>query len=206
MKNLGILLSTMLLAGLTFAQIASSTVEGNYDFVKNQSLIGITFDYSKAKVNGFDGMEAYVDANVAELTMMENEKEGKKWAEGWFESYDVAGDEFIAVLNDEIGGKKSGLKFEKNAKSAVYGVFEFSEFTNGKGFGSVCTISGTLTFYDANKKTLAVEDYKSVVGNPSGMMGMFTLGDGYKLNSCYKKAAVRLGKKLYNQYFDKNKK
>jgi hypothetical protein len=95
------------------------------------------------------------------------------------------------------------LQFEKDAKTPVYGVFKCTSMTNGKGLGSTCTISGTLTFYDENGNVLAVEDYKSVTGNPSGMMGVYTMGDGFKLNSCYKKAAVPLGKKLYNQYFKK---
>lgn len=205
MKKIILALCSFFLFGTTFAQVLSTTAEGNYDFVTEHALIGIVFDYSEAVVNDIETMEGYIESHRENLEMMEGEKSGKKWEAGWRETLDAVENDYVAVLKDEVG-KKSGLKFEKDAETDVIGTFKMTRMTNPHGMGSICEIDATLTFTDKDGTVLAVEEYKSFQGKPSGMMGIYTMGDGFKLGSCYKTAAAVLGKKMYNLYFDKKKK
>lgn len=197
-------LSFFFLGGIS-AQVLSITAEGDYDFVTEHEGIGIVFDYTEAVVNSIESMEDFIESNRENLEMMDGEKAGKKWEEGWRETLADVQKDFIAVLNDEIG-KKSGLKFEDGDETDVIGTFKLLRMDNPHGMGSICEIDAVLTFTNEDGDTLAVEEYNNFQGKPSGMMGIYTMGDGFKLGSCYKTAAAVLGKKLYNLYFDKKKK
>ena len=211
MKKINLLVLMLAATLFSFAQY-STTTEGNYDFVPENSLIGITFEYT-GLINGFEGMEKYVDFRYQDIELMKKEKDAIKWKEGWEETITNANNEFVLVLNDEIG-KKSGVKFELGAKTDVHGVMVIEDLTlpmdDGKnmmlggGANAFAVMSGTLTFYDADDNVLSVEEYKNIQGLPS--TSMYTMGDGFKINSCYKKAAKPLGRKLYKLYFDKKKK
>ena len=211
MKKIKLVLLMLTMGMLSFAQY-STTTEGDYDFVPNQTLIGISFEYT-GLVNGFEGMEAYVDYRYQDIELMKKEKDAIKWKEGWEETIANANNEFVLVLNDELV-KKSPTKFGLNAETEVYGVMVIEELTlpmddgkslmMGGGANAFATMSGKLSFYDADGNVLAVEEYKNIAGIPS--TSMYTMGDGFKINSCYKKAAKPLGRKLYKTYFDKKKK
>ncbi len=199
-----VLLSTCLLFSFsTMAQYYSTTTEGDYDFVPKQSKIGIVFDYSEAEMNGTEGgLDAYVAEHTKNLEEMEDKKTADKWEKGFLATIEKTAGEFPIILNDEIG-KKAGVKFEQTDKADIVGTFKVTYYDNDKGMGSICTMAGVLTFKDSDGNVLAVEEYKKTKGNPSGKMGIYTIGDSYKIGSCIKKMASPLGKKLKKKYFSK---
>lgn len=206
MKNIVLLAACLMFSFGAFAQSYSTTTEGNYDFVTKNPRVGIVFDYSEAEMNGTEGgIEAYISEHTRNLEEMESKKTANKWEKGFRETITKTAGEFPIILNDEVG-KKSGVRFEMSDKTPVVGTFKVSYYENDKGMGSICTLAGTLTFRDKEGNVLAVEEYKKTKGSPSGKMGIYTIGDSYKIGTCVKRMAAPLGKKLKKKYFSKKKK
>lgn len=202
------LILSMILAFTTLvkAQVIK-TSEGSIDFLAKATVVGFEFDWTTAKVNGIDGMQGYIDYRYEELLLEENKKQADKWKEGWNETISTAEKEFVLVLNEEL--KKVPLNFKQGGKGKYNVVFKISDFTSGKlnfmgaSADNFATFEGQMIFTDESGTQVAVVDFIGWKGNPSTTV--YTMGDGYRVNSLFKKAGVKFGLKIYNTYFKKKK-
>lgn len=182
------------------------TSEGNIDFLGKTTTVGIKFDWTTTNVNSLDGgMQAYIDYRYEEVQAEDNKKEADKWKAGWLETITVAEQEFVLVLNEEF--KKSPLNFKLNGTGKYNAVFKITQFTSGKvnwmgaSADNFATFDGQLIFTDEKGAQVAVVDFLGWKGNPS--TSVYTMGDGFRVNSLFKKAGVKFGLKIYNTYFKK---
>lgn len=202
------LILSMILAFTTLvkAQVIK-TSEGSIDFLAKATVVGFEFDWTTAKVNGIDGMQGYIDYRYEELLLEENKKQADKWKEGWNETISTAEKEFVLVLNEEL--KKVPLNFKQGGKGKYNVVFKITDFTSGKlnfmgaSADNFATFEGQMIFTDESGTQVAVVDFIGWKGNPSTTV--YTMGDGYRVNSLFKKAGVKFGLKIYNTYFKKKK-
>ena len=200
MKKTGLFLATLLigLGSFSYGQ-KMQVLEGNCDFLKNEKVINIEYDYSEMSVGKFETEEGYVDKKVAE----HNEKEagkGDKWKASWEGSRQrVYHPKFEQLFNKVLA--KRGLSAAQDATDAKYTLIVKTTFLEpGFNIGIVKKAAAT------NLEYIFVEtESKNVVAkfSQNGIPGAQAMGmdfDGStRISESYAKGGKMLAGFIYKK-------
>ena len=117
-KIVFIALIQILFAGLYLQAQKIEVKSGSFDFLKEQKILLVQYDYSNMSVGKYDKEADYIDQKVAEGNKAEPGK-GDKWEKDWFDKRSSAYEpSFEEMFNKYM--EKNGLSCSKNSKDAAY--------------------------------------------------------------------------------------
>lgn len=159
--------------------------KGDFDFLKGQTELRVSYDYSDVSVGNYDREEDYIADRVAEL----NEDEagsGDAWREAWLndrpERYEP---KFEEVFNENIDAKD--IRCSQDAPDASYEMIVHTTFVEpGYNVGisrRSASINVEITFNEiATGNEMAVLSVTNCRG--AGAMG-FDFDTGYRIQEAY---------------------
>jgi len=165
---------------------------GSFDFIKDQKIVLVQYDYSNLGVGKFEKEEDYIAKKMADYNKDEAGK-GDKWKEAWYNDrpgrYEP---KFELLFNENMAAR--GLVCDKKVSDAKYTMMVHTTFIE-PGFNVGVTrkpayINVDVIFKEASSgKELAVLSVQNCPGRDA--MG-FDYDTGYRIEEAY----AKLGKSV----------
>jgi hypothetical protein len=190
LKPFSILLTTATIATSINAQ-KIKVVEGNLDFLKNETSILTEFTYDNLKVGKFDNEADYINKKKEEAEKKEAGK-GAKWESNWKADRK---DHYEPKFN-ELFTKEGGFNIDLKAKYTL--ILHTTFIEPGYNIG----ITRKNAYIDAEAIIVETANKNKVLAritidnSPGSSFGGMDFDSGARIGEAYAKAGKSLGKKI----------
>ncbi len=193
MKKLpAFLMSLTLIIGFTLHAQKIVLKEGSFDFLKGQTSLLVTFDYSDMAVGKYDHEEDYIEKKVTDYNESEPGR-GDIWKEAWqADRADRYEPKFLLLFNEYIS--KIGIVGSKTTTDAQYEMNIHTVFTE-PGFNIGIARKSALIDVIIKWKNIATGEQVAeiTVDNCPGRDAMgYDFDTGYRIEEAY----AKLGKSV----------
>jgi hypothetical protein len=188
-----VLLFSLLLITLCLVHAQKVVIKsGSFDFLRNQKVILVQFDYSNLGVGKFDKEDDYIAKKVADYNKSEAGK-GDNWKKAWFDDRPNRYEPKFELLFNEYMADRE-IRCDKTTKDASYIMVVHTTFIE-PGFNvgvsrKPAYINAEIKFVDAvNKKEVAAVSVENCPGRDA-------FGYDYDTGLRIQEAYAKLGKSL----------
>lgn len=203
MKTLKILLVgiAIIFSGMVYAQ-KIKLVSGNLDFLKEQKVLKVEYNYEDMSVGKFDNEEDYIAKKVKEYNDDEPGK-GDKWREAWLnDRADRFQPKFEELINKYL--ETSKVIVSAGSEDAKYTMILKTTFTE-PGFNvgvarKPALINADVIFIETSNPDKKLAEIEIIKSTGSGAWGA-DFDTGYRIQESYAKCGKELGKYFSKKVF-----